>query len=165
MRTSIEDIKPEIISGMLACAKVKHQFTDTGWKQLHRLVATIEGTSVIPAVTVEGGWTSYDNPAILSVEEIAHACGMMTDDAPTDVPATRGFLGFSEYWIDQMPRIVRFGDEAVSAYDSETVDWDQVKPEVDADVHEDEIERAPLRATKPTQPHLIADDSDGGTPD
>lgn len=145
--TTIEDIKPEVIEGMMACTKIKHQFTDTGWKQLHRLVGTIEGTGIIPSVIVEGGWTAYEAPAILSVEELAASCGFLTDDANIEVPATRGFLGFSEYWQDQMPRVVAFNQVPQEAIVSEEIEWDQVQSSAESDVD------------------VLPDDSEGGTPD
>lgn len=146
--TTIEDIKPEVLEGMLACTRIKHQVTDTGWKQLHRLVGTIEGSGSIPSVIVEGGWTAYENPAILSVEELAAACGFLTDDANIEVEPTRGFLGFSEYWQDQMPRVVLF-NKSPRDLEYEEIDWDKVQPMPSAEV--DDAEEA--------------DESEGGTPD
>lgn len=130
--TTIHDIKPEIIEGMLSCVKIKHQFTDTGWKQLHRLVGTIEVPLTKEPLIVYGGWTAYENPAILSAEELAAACGFFTDDATIGGEPTQGFLAFSEYWEDQMPRIVRFVAQHPSHYDPETAEWDKVKPEEEA---------------------------------
>lgn len=143
-KSTVEDVKPEIIAALLDAAVLEHQFTDTGWKQLHRIVATIHGPFLFHAssVTIQGTWAGYDDPAILSIEEIVEACGLCTDDADlTRGEPTQGFIATTDYWDGQLPRIVRFSKN-MSEQKWTEVSWEDVKPEDTLQFIEEEFSEA-----------------------